>query len=87
MTNLINTNKDIFIDETTRNKKYVVPNLRPLILLRLCLESHHLKNMVVLHITSFLKIIKGFNFRVLDSLYKEPFQGEFVASEPSEDRW
>ena len=80
-TNLVNTNKDIFIDETTRNKKYVVPNLRPLNFIKtLSRESSSKKYGGSPHYF-FFENNRGFNFRVLDSLYKEPFQGEFVASE------
>ena len=79
--NLINTNKNIFIDETSRIKKYVVPNLRPLNFIKTLLRESTSKKYGGSPHYFFFENSRGFQFRVLDSLYKEPFQGEFVASE------
>ena len=79
----INTNKEIHVDNTDVVRKFVAPNLRP--------------NTFISHLTReatsakyggspqylFFENTRGFNFRVLDSLYSQPFKGEFVASEPA----
>ena len=80
-TNLINTNKQITMDETGRLRKYVAPNTRPIDFIRTITRESFSKKYGGSPHYFFFENTKGFQFRVLDSLYKEPFQGEFVASE------
>ena len=81
---LINTKKDIFIDETSRLRKFVAPNKRPNDFIKsLVRESTSKKYSGSPHYL-FYETTKGFNFRVLDSLYQEPFKGKYVASEALE---
>ena len=78
---LINTKKQIHVDETNRIRKYVAPNTRP----------NDFINYLTREATSkiyngsphyfFYENIRGFNFRVLDSLYDQPTMGDFVAAE------
>ncbi len=80
-TNLISTNKQITMDETSRLRKYVAPNTRPIDFIRTITRESFSKKFGGSPHYFFFENTKGFQFRVLDSLYKEPFQGEFVASE------
>lgn len=80
-TNLINTNKQITMDETSRLRRYVAPNTRPIDFIRTITRESLSKKYGGSPHYFFFENTKGFQFRVLDSLYKEPFQGEFVASE------
>ena len=78
---LINTKKDIHIDETNRIRKFVVPNQRPNdFIINLTKESTSKKYNGSPHYF-FYETTKGFNFRVLDSLYSQSSKGRFVASE------
>ena len=78
---LINTKKDIHIDETNRIRKFVVPNQRPNdFIINLTKESTSKRYNGSPHYF-FYETTKGFNFRVLDSLYEQPSRGRFVASE------
>ena len=79
--NLIDTNKEITIDETSRLRKYIAPNSRPIDFIRTLTRESTSKKYGGSPHYFFFENTKGFQFRVLDSLYKEPFQGEFVASE------
>ena len=79
--NLINTNKQITLDETSKLRKYVAPNLRPLDFIRTLTRESFSKKYGGSPHYFFYESTKGFQFRVLDSLYKEPYKGEFVASE------
>jgi len=79
--NLINTNKEITLDETSRLRKYVAPNTRPIDFIRTITRESFSKKYGGSPHYFFFENTKGFQFRVLDSLYKEPYQGEFVASE------
>ena len=79
--NLINTKKDIDIDESSRLRRYVAPNTRPFdFITTLCRESTSKKYNGSPHYF-FYENSRGFQFRVLDSLYKQPTKGKFVASE------
>ena len=78
---LINTKKDIHIDETSRIRRFIAPNQRPNdFITNLTKESTSKKYSGSPHYF-FYETTKGFNFRVLDSLYKQPSKGKFVASE------
>ena len=79
--NLINTNKEITIDETSRIRKYISPNIRPVDFIKTLARESSSKKFGGSPHYFFFENTKGFQFRVLDSLYEEPFQGEFVASE------
>ena len=81
--NLINTNKEITVDETSKQRKYVAPNLRPIDFIRTLTRESFSKKYGGSPHYFFYESTKGFQFRVLDSLYNEPYQGEFVASEAS----
>ena len=79
---LINTNKDIIVDKTSSVKKYVAPNTRPFSFIgNLVRESGSYQYSDSPHYF-FYETTRGYQFRVLDSLYAEPSRGEFVASEP-----
>ena len=82
--NLINTKKDIHIDETSRIRKFIAPNLRPNKFIGHLMRESTSKNYGGSPHYLFYETTKGFNFRVLDSLYEEPFKGKYVASEPLE---
>jgi len=78
---LINTKKDIHIDTTNRIRKFVAPNLRPKdFIVNLLRESTSKEYGGSPHYL-FYENTKGFQFRVLDSLYDQSSKGRFVASE------
>ena len=78
---LINTNKDIYVDKTSRIRKFVAPNVRPQDFINNLIKESTSENHGGSPHYFFYETTKGFNFRVLDSLYQEPFKGRFVASE------
>lgn len=81
---IINTNKDIHVDRTSKIKKYVAPNLRPYTFIRnLSREATSFKYSNSPHYF-FYETIRGYQFRVLDSLYAQPSRSRFLASEPGE---
>ena len=64
--NLINTKKDIDIDESSRLRRYVAPNTRPFdFITTLCRESTSKKYNGSPHYF-FYENSRGFQFRVLD---------------------
>ena len=81
---LINTRKNIIVDETNRIRKFVAPNLRPNDFIKNLVRESTSKSYDGSPHYFFYENTKGYNLRVLDSLYKEPFKGKFVASEPLE---
>lgn len=78
---LINTNKDIHIDETSKIRKFVAPNVRPKDFITNLTKESTSKQFGGSPHYFFYETARGFNFRVLDSLYAQPFKGKFVASE------
>ena len=78
---LINTNKDIYVDKTSRIRKFVAPNVRPQDFINNLIKESTSETHGGSPHYFFYETTKGFNFRVLDSLYQEPFKGRFVASE------
>ena len=78
---LINTNKDIYVDKTSRIRKFVAPNVRPQDFINNLIKESTSETYGGSPHYFFYETTKGFNFRVLDSLYQEPFKGRFVASE------
>ena len=78
---IINTRKEIHIDETSRIRKYVAPNVRPNDFISFLTREATSKKYDNSPHYFFYENTRGFNFRVLDSLYKEPTRGDFVAAE------
>ena len=78
---IINTRKEIHIDETSRIRKYVAPNVRPNDFISFLTREATSKKYDNSPHYFFYENTRGFNFRVLDSLYKEPTSGDFVAAE------
>jgi len=77
----INTKKQIHVDETNRIRKYVAPNTRPNDFINYLTREATSKNYNGSPHYLFYENIRGFNFRVLDSLYDQPTMGDFVAAE------
>ena len=78
---LINTKKQIHVDETNRIRKYVAPNTRPNDFINYLTRESTSKIYNGSPHYFFYENIRGFNFRVLDSLYDQPTMGDFVAAE------
>ncbi len=78
---LINTNKNIFVDETLGNKKFVVPNMRPFDFINSLSKQTQSTKFGGSPNYFFFENTRGFHFRVLDSLYDEDFRGKFIANE------
>ena len=78
---LIHTKKQIHVDETNRIRKYVAPNTRPNDFINYLTREATSKNYNGSPHYLFYENIRGFNFRVLDSLYDQPTMGDFVAAE------
>jgi len=81
--NLIDTNKDVFVDPTSGSRKFVASNSRPYRFIRNITREAVSK----VHGGSphyyFFENCKGFQFRCLDGLYKSPSKGTFVADSES----
>ena len=77
--NLINTKKDIDIDETSRLRRYIAPNIRPNDFINYLVREFTSKKYGGSPHYFFYENIGGFQFRVLDSLYSQPTKGKFVA--------
>jgi len=81
--NLIDTNKDVFVDPTSGSRKFVASNSRPYRFIRNITREAVSK----VHGGSphyyFFENCKGFQFRCLDGLYKSPSKGTFVADTES----
>ena len=81
--NLIDTNKDVFVDPTSGSRKFVAANSRPYRFIRNITREAVSK----VHGGSphyyFFENCKGFQFRCLDGLYKSPSKGTFVADTES----
>ena len=77
----IDTRKDITIDETSENKKFVVANMRPLDFIvnlsKQCTSSKYDGSPNYF----FYENTKGFQFRVIDSLYDDIPKGKFISNE------
>ena len=81
---IINTNKDIHVDRTSKIERYVAPNLSPYTFIRnLSREATSFKYSNSPHYF-FYETTRGYQFRVLDSLYAQPSRSRFLASEPGE---
>tara|TARA_B100002019_G_scaffold2134_1_gene1699 strand:- start:103 stop:1479 length:1377 start_codon:yes stop_codon:yes gene_type:complete len=78
---LINTKKQIHVDETSRIRKYVAPNVRPNDFINYLTRESTSKKYGGSPHYFFYENVRGFNFRVLDSLYDQQPMGEFVAAE------
>ena len=78
---LINTKKQIHVDETNRIRKYVAPNVRPNDFINYLTRESTSKKYGGSPHYFFYENVRGFNFRVLDSLYDQQPMGEFVAAE------
>ena len=78
---LINTKKQIHIDETSRVRKYIAPNVRPTTFINHLAKDSTSKNYGGSPHYFFYENTRGFHFRVLDSLYEEDTMGTFVAAE------
>ncbi len=78
---LINTKKQIHVDETSRIRKYVAPNVRPNDFINYLTRESTSKKYGGSPHYFFYENVRGFNFRVLDSLYDQEPMGEFVAAE------
>ena len=77
--NLIDTNKNIYVDKTSGSRKFVAANSRPFRFIRnLTRECTSEENRGSPHYF-FYENCKGFQFRCLDGLYREPTNGTFVA--------
>ena len=81
--NLIDTNKDVFVDPTSGSRKFVASNSRPYRFIR------NITREAVSEVHGgsphyyFFENCKGFQFRCLDGLYKSPSKGTFVADTES----
>ena len=75
----IKTKKDIIIEASSGNKKFIAPNMRPLDIVVLAAKqaiSETRSEPTYL----FYETLKGFNFRTLGTLYNEPAQMEFTTA-------
>jgi len=73
--NLLNSNKDIHVDETARIRKFVAPNVRPNEFISYLTREATSKKYGNSPHYLFYENSKGFQFRCLDSLYDEPSYG------------
>ena len=81
--NLIDTNKDIYVDKTSGSRKFVAPNLRPFRFIRNLTREATSEVFEGSPHYFFYENCKGFQFRCLDGLYKRTPNGSFVADSES----
>ena len=81
--NLINTNKDIYVDKTSNSRKFVAPNIRPFRFIRNLTREATSGEFEGSPHYYFFENCKGFQFRCLDGLYKRTPKGSFVADSES----
>ena len=81
--NLINTNKDIYVDKTNNSRKFVAPNVRPFRFIRNLTREATSGEFEGSPHYYFFENCKGFQFRCLDGLYKRTPKGSFVADNES----
>ena len=79
--NGIDTRRNIVIDETSENKKFVAPNMRPfdfiVSLSKQCTSSKYNGSPNYF----FYETTRGYQFRVIDSLYDDIPKGKFISNE------
>ena len=81
--NLIDTNKDIYVDNTSGSRKFVAPNIRPFRFIRNLTREAISEEFEGSPHYFFYENCKGFQFRCLDGLYKRAVNGVFVADSES----
>ena len=81
--NLIDTNKDIYVDNTSGSRKFVAPNIRPFRFIRNLTREATSEEFESSPHYFFYENCKGFQFRCLDGLYKRAVNGVFVADNES----
>tara|TARA_Y100000356_G_scaffold132436_1_gene137714 strand:- start:44 stop:1426 length:1383 start_codon:yes stop_codon:yes gene_type:complete len=80
---LIDTNKDIYVDNTSGSRRFVAPNIRPFKFIRNLTREATSELFEGSPHYFFYENCKGFQFRCLDGLYKRTPNGSFVADSES----
>ena len=80
---LIDTNKDIYVDNTSGSRRFVAPNIRPFRFIRNLTREATSELFEGSPHYFFYENCKGFQFRCLDGLYKRTPNGSFVADSES----
>ena len=78
---LLNTSKDIHVDETSRIRRFVAPNVRPNEFISYLTRESTSKSYGNSPHYFFYENSRGFQFRCLDSLYDQPAMGVFFGGE------